>query len=644
MKKSARTKNQLLEEIHSLKARLAHLEQTQSECQDAAKGLREESEKAQRYIGIAEVMFLALDAEGTVTFANRKTCEVLGYEKEEILGKNWFDHFLPESIREDAKTAFQKLLVRDTRQVEYHENSVLSKNGEERVVAWHNVILTDEAGAVTGILCSGQDVTEHKRVEKLLEKRTRELVAHSKQIQCLFGISRLVEQPDSSLATILQGTVELIPAGLRYSELACARVILDDKEYRTPNFAKSKWKQARDIMAHGDRIGSLEIYYPEDELKETEKPFANEERDLVNAIAERLGSIIERARIEEALEAERRQLISMFDSLDEVVYVADPATHEILYMNSPAREQWGVGVGEKCYRVLQNLDSPCPFCTNDRIFGENIGQPYVWEFQNPVNRHWYHCIDRAIRWPDGRMVRFEMAIDITEHKLADLQIQALSSKVIQAHEMERKLVAQDIHDSVGAGLATIKYSLERQVMSMDEGAVPDQASFKQIIATLQRTIEESRRISTNLRPSILDDLGLLPTISWLCREFQAVYSTIHIDRQTDVQENEIGEPLKIVILRILQEALNNIAKHSGASLAHLSLSKTPGGIELTIRDNGIGFDPQAVKKDITLSSGLGLASMKERAELSGGAFRVESVVGSGTRIRAIWPNEEGAIS
>ncbi len=115
-----------------------------------------------------------------------------------------------------------------------------------------------------------------------------------------------------------------------------------------------------------------------------------------------------------ALDAERRQLTAMFDGMEETVYVSDPNTYELLYLNGTFAEQWGDCVGEKCYKVLQNRDTPCPFCTNDRIFGENTGQPYIWDFQNEVNQRWYRCFNRAIRWSDGRMVRFELAIDIQE--------------------------------------------------------------------------------------------------------------------------------------------------------------------------------------------------------------------------------------
>lgn len=120
----------------------------------------------------------------------------------------------------------------------------------------------------------------------------------------------------------------------------------------------------------------------------------------------------------ELMEQEHQELLSIFDSIDEAVYVVDPDTYEILYVNQAIRNIFGDQelVGKKCYEVFQALQYPCSFCTNERIFGDNLGASYIWDFQNRFNRRWYHCIDKAIRWPDGRMVRCEMAIDITERK------------------------------------------------------------------------------------------------------------------------------------------------------------------------------------------------------------------------------------
>ena len=154
---------------------------------------------------------------------------------------------------------------------------------------------------------------------------------------------------------------------------------------------------------------------------------------------------------------------------------------------------------------------------------------------------------------------------------------------------------------------------------------------------IREGMEEARRIQMDLRPSVLDDLGILAALSWLCRNFEATYSHIHIEKQTHIQEEEVPLPLKTPIYRISQEALNNIAKHSKADLARLSLKKIEDKIELKIEDNGTGFDLEKILSQDRDKRGLGLNSMRERTELSGGTFDVESTKGKGATIRASWP-------
>ena len=119
------------------------------------------------------------------------------------------------------------------------------------------------------------------------------------------------------------------------------------------------------------------------------------------------------------------------DAVDEVIYVADPDTYELLYLSQKGIEGWGDIVGRKCYEGLQNRDAPCPFCTNDRIFGDYDGRAFVWEFQNEVTKGWYRCIDKAIDWPDGRRVRFEMAVDITKQKEAEELIRRQTEEILE---------------------------------------------------------------------------------------------------------------------------------------------------------------------------------------------------------------------
>ena len=141
----------------------------------------------------------------------------------------------------------------------------------------------------------------------------------------------------------------------------------------------------------------------------------------------------------------------------------------------------------------------------------------------------------------------------------------------------------------------------------------------------------------DLRPSTLDDLGVLATLAWFCREYQKIYSHIHIEKEIGLQEDDISNTLKTVVYRLTQEAMNNIAKHSQADLIRLSLKRMENEIQLVVKDNGMGFDLEKILSSEGSKRGLGLSSMRERTELSGGKFMIESTPGKGTTLKASWP-------
>lgn len=160
-----------------------------------AESLQEERDRAQNYLDIAGAIILTLGVDGKVTLINRRGCSLLGYPEEEILGKDWFDHFVPEKLRDEMRTVFARILAGDTISYGYYENSVLDSKGEERLVAWHNALLKDDKGRIVGVLSSGEDITEHKSLEKLLieiEDRERQRIGqdlHDGLGQLLTGIA-----------------------------------------------------------------------------------------------------------------------------------------------------------------------------------------------------------------------------------------------------------------------------------------------------------------------------------------------------------------------------------------------------------------------------------------------------------------------
>ncbi len=224
-------------------------------------------------------------------------------------------------------------------------------------------------------------------------------------------------------------------------------------------------------------------------------------------------------------------------------------------------------------------------------------------------------------------------------KQSEEQLRHLSTRLLAAQEDERKLISMDLHDSIAASLSAIKMKLQRLTPERDE-PVDVQKSLQEAVRIIDGAVAEVRRIMVNLRPSMLDDLGVLPTIKHHCREFHKLHPTCRISTALDITEGEIPEPLKIVVFRVLQEALTNVGKHSQAMHVKVSLGKEDGQITLTVADNGCGFALQSAAVSSKHGKRFGLSSMHERVRLSGGSFVLQSSRGKGTLLRACWPQGE----
>ncbi|MEN8800582.1 MAG: PAS domain S-box protein [Thiogranum sp.] len=232
-------------------------------------------------------------------------------------------------------------------------------------------------------------------------------------------------------------------------------------------------------------------------------------------------------------------------------------------------------------------------------------------------------------------------VDVTAQKNAEdglrrseRELSDLSDKLLLAQEAERKRIALELHDGIGQSLSAIKFGVESALQACGEKTPQQNGEYLQsVVDKLRDAIKEVRSISMGLRPSMLDDLGLVATIGWFCREFESLYPAIRIKKRVELEEFEIPDVLKIVVFRIVQEALNNIGKHAGASAVSVTLARTGGTLKLRIEDDGRGISSQA----LPVAKGLGLSSMKERAKLSSGCLTVDTTQGQGTVVQVVWP-------
>jgi PAS domain S-box-containing protein len=259
---------------------------------------------------------------------------------------------------------------------------------------------------------------------------------------------------------------------------------------------------------------------------------------------------------------------------------------------------------------------------------------------------WTKVTPKPLPDPHGRTVgNFAVFTDINEHILAEYtlrvqkhQLRKLSEQVMSAQEKERQRVSSELHDGIGQSLSAVKFYLETGIKRICEQ--PTKESFKQledVIPRIQRTMEEVRRISMALRPSMLDDIGVLATLTWFCRESSIVYQNISIQLQLNIKEENIPVRIKVVIFRIVQEAFNNAIKHSRAERIYITLEFVNETIMLSIEDNGVGFDSKGLGSNVSsTSSGLGLASIRERTENSGGIYSIDTAKGTGVKIQVTW--------
>lgn len=224
-----------------------------------------------------------------------------------------------------------------------------------------------------------------------------------------------------------------------------------------------------------------------------------------------------------------------------------------------------------------------------------------------------------------------VVVDITERKRAEEVLRSLSRRIIEAQELERRRVARELHDSVNQLLSSVKFRLqaaEEKIPSREKAALKDAGEAKYL---LEDAIREIRRISQNLRPSVLDDLGLLAAIRSTCAEFEKRTEMV-VELKSSRIPKRLPPEIELSLYRIIQESLSNVEKHSGATRVTLKLSRQNSSIIASVSDNGMGFSLQEVTRQKGEKAGFGLVGMRERVSSVGGSLDILSGLRKGTEI------------
>ncbi|MBI2317308.1 MAG: sensor histidine kinase [Betaproteobacteria bacterium] len=229
-----------------------------------------------------------------------------------------------------------------------------------------------------------------------------------------------------------------------------------------------------------------------------------------------------------------------------------------------------------------------------------------------------------------RLLSAEEALRVTR-----AQLWRLSAQNLNIQESERRRIAAELHDGLGQILSLVKLSIEEAALTADASS-RIRMTLERLSSHVKSALGELRRIAMNLRPSTLDDLGIVATLAWYFREFEVACPDMNLERDIGVTEADVPDALKLPIFRIVQEATSNALKHAKASRIRVGLTSANGLLNLLIEDDGQGVDPASAARGRDFRHGLGLQGMQERAEISGGTYDFQSAPGKGTRIGVTW--------
>ena len=510
---------------------------------ESEQALRAEHDRARQYLAVAGAILVTLDSDGVVTLVNQMGCDVLGYRADEIVGKRWFEHFVPERLRKTVQAEFAKLIAGEITELpEAFENPIVNWAGEERLISWRNTVLRGDDGQIVATLSSGEDITRRRQAELALQQAHDELE-------------------------------------LRVAE-------------RTQELARAN-KLLREDIAKREQV--------ERELRESEEQF--------RAIADATPIPIMISRNRDGL---------------------------ILYGNQQLGEVAGRPVSE-----LVGMTTPDFYhdpADREAVLAEIQSAGYVRnrEIRTLVPGgalSWILLSARPITYR-GEPAMLSGLLDITRRKAYEEQLRhdrRLLRRLLDLNERDRQLVAYEIHDGIVQEMTGALMFYEAARHGLPAHLTEACNNLDQGIHLLRESIHEARRLIDGLRPAVLEEEGIVAAVEHLATDMAQI-SNLAIQVEHNVKFSRIAPTLEMAIYRMVQEGLNNVWQHSGASEAYVALLQEEDRLKIIVRDRGTGFDPHKVQK-----KRYGLAGVRERARLLGGSATIESTPGTGTTIEVELP-------
>lgn len=633
------------ERTRSLSSAVEELGTQVAERKRTADALQRSERRIREIIEAMPVAVYVCDAEGLITSFNPSAAQLWGREPklldtQERYSGSFKIHY-PDG-REMPHSESPMAQVLRTGVPQRNQEILIERPDASRATALVNALpLTNEEGDLVGAINCLIDITERKESEEALRRESElnetmvkaqdslgEGVGIVEGDHLVFANDALCKIYGYSRAELLAlpSYMDLIPSDQRPP-------LLDRHARRFRGEIPSDAGEATIIRKDGRRIAieyAVKILDPHDPVR------------LFTIVRD----VTARRKEREALQASEVKFRGLLESAPDAMVIVD-GEGMIVFANSQTEKLFGY---ERDELHGQSVEMLIPERFREQHLVDRIGY-----FLEPEVRAMGAGLELAglrrdrsefpvdislspLKTPGGILVTATIR-DITERKRAELELQTsnsrlreLTSRLQEVREEERARIARELHDELGQALTALKFDLSTLTAGLPESDAVSQTRARTMAEQIDVTVQAVRRIGSELRPGMLDDLGLAAAIEWQAQEF-AARTGIDCRVTLPARHVDLDREKATAVFRVFQETLTNVARHSNATSVLVCLEAVGNDLRLEVRDNGRGFENAGEQA----KHSLGLLGMKERAEILHGSFDVSSVIGQGTTVRMILP-------
>lgn len=481
------------------------------------------------------------------------------------------------------------------------------------------------------------------RVEMLLARYFEDSAARRIVNRALgsVGLARETKASITQLAEFLDHVEKSLGGSIG---TATAHRVMLQAELYTPAEAEELRQVYSEILAES-QANPQELKRKMDYYREREEMIQLHSEELESKVVELEKQIDMRLKVEARLrESEERYRLAIEDSSDGVAVAKDG---RMIFINRKLAEIFGyphrVELADRSMGVLVHPDDRSRVRQLDLLRFKSMPTPSRFDFKGirkdgtPI----YIAVSAATHNYNGEVLDLIYLRDVTRRRRAEEDVRRLSRRLIEGIEEERRRLADDLHDEFGQALTGLHLEVESLADSLALDQADQRRKCDQLVEDIGRIADNLRQISTELRPDVLDHLGLVATVEWYLNDYEDRMKGVDVKLQVlGFSGRKLTPQTDIVLYRILQEALNNVTKHARATEVRVQLTYSHPQVIMVIRDNGVGFEQEreVVSADGRMT-GVGLLSMAERVASVGGSIDIHSAKGKGTTIRLMVPQE-----